>query len=186
LPTLLRLYRLACRSGRAAETCKPGNHRIRRRHRKTRNWSRRGTCSRVMGLAALCTAYISSIRAQECAKRKISAGTDAPYNPSKSLLLRRNWLRSARPCATRLNLCASVTPLARNQTVPPKTRILKQNREVRFFRFTPGALLPRRPTGIRVDLCPMSSAIRAQECTNPNWLPFAKTQSASADCASGA
>ncbi len=119
-------------------------------------------------------------------KRKISAVAAATHNHNQSLLLRRNWLRSARPCATRLNLCASVTPLARNQTVPPKTRILKQNREVRFFRFTPGALLPRRPTGIRVDLCPMSSAIRAQECTNPNWLPFAKTQSASADCASGA
>ena len=177
-----RLYRLACRPGRAAETCLPGNHRIHRRHRKTRHPSRRGTRQHPPS----CPPFVSSRLGHgsdrvvhrayfrdPCTgmhKRKISAGAEVQHNHNISLLLRRNWLRSAKPRATRPHLCASQAPLARNQNrpAPPKTRRLASSGRTgsSFFRCTPGALLPRRPSNSRG---------RAHKtATYQNWLPSAK------------
>ena len=116
MPTLLHLYRLACRPCRAAESCLPGNHRIRRRHCKTRNRSRRGTRPHPRS----CGSFIPSrpghrsgafLQRDPCTvlpNRKISADAEAPNSPNKSLPLTRNWLRFAKPPAALPNLGAFV------------------------------------------------------------------------------
>jgi hypothetical protein len=110
-------------------------------------------------------------------KRKISAGAGSVHNHNKSLPLRRNWLRSAKPRATRPNRYASEAASGQK---------------------------PNRSAHSRGFVAPRFSAIRAQECTSPKPLPLAatritkakdshlskigflpqKTPSASADCAS--
>ncbi len=175
MPTLLRLYRLACRPCRAAETCIPGNHGIRRRYRKTRNRSRRGTRSHPPPRAFISSRPGHGSRGfvqrayflDPCTgmhKRRIPAVAEIPHTHNKSLLLRRNWLRFANPRATRPNLCASETPLARNQTVPPKTHIRRPNREF-VFSLHPRSAPPAPPhqfAWIRSQCLPRSVHRNAQ------------------------
>ena len=87
---------------------------------------------RVMALAALCSAHILRVKCTMAHKRKIFASPGAHHNPNKSLLLRRNWLRSAKPRACCPNLCISQTPHGRKPNRPPKIPILRPNRQFVF------------------------------------------------------
>jgi hypothetical protein len=185
LPTLLHLYRLACRPRRAAESC---IHEVTASAGDTERPETGPNVERANGRPLALLSIFSrpdhgssslvhrAYFRDPCTvlhKRKISAGARAPHNRSKPLLLRRNWLRSANPGTSRPSLCASETPLAGYQTVPPKTRILWPTRKFVFSAAPRTALLPRRPTNSRGFVPTLSAAIRAQRCTNPKPLPLA-------------
>jgi hypothetical protein len=184
LPTLLHLYRLACRPCRAAESCIPGNHRIRRRHRETRNRSRRGTrrpspsCASFISpgpgiglpLAALCTAHISRLSAQSCTNEKsppvlrprITATNhyyleEIGFDPQKR--------EQATPtCVHPRRLCP--------ETKPPRLRLASSRRiGSLFFLLHPGSLLPRRPHPFAwiCDPCPKTHKLKtAATCRSPD------------------
>jgi hypothetical protein len=65
-----------------------------------------------LSLAALCSAHIFRLSAQRCTTDKSSPGARAQRNHNKSLLLRRNWLRSAKPRVARPNAPACLHPIA--------------------------------------------------------------------------
>jgi hypothetical protein len=91
-------------------------------------------------------------------KRKTSASERDPHNHNKSLLLRRSWLRSAKPRETRPPTPPCVHPrrfITRNQTAPPEISHPQTKQGVRFFVAPQGR---------------SSAPPHAQRCTNPKPL----------------
>ena len=96
-----------------------------------------------------------------------------PDNPHKSLLLRRNWLRSTKPRATRPNPCPSATPHGPKSN-GPGIRILSPKRSS-FFR------CPKIPGKPALPGCLTQGAInhpeiRAQFCTMEKSLYAAEAR----------
>jgi hypothetical protein len=178
LPTLLHLHRLACRRRRAAESCIPGNHRIRRRHRGPEtgpNVERAiilplallsSPPVRVMGLAALCTRRSLAIRAQSCTNEKSPPVPNPRITVANHYYLEEIGFDSPN--------CAQPVPAwvhpRRLQPEPPRLRLASSGR-------TGSSSFPlhpkRRPTNSRGFVSTLSSAIRAQRCTKPKSLPLA-------------
>ncbi len=129
---------------------------------------------RVMGLAALCPAHISAIGAQSCTNEK------SPSVPRPRITItNHDYLEGIgfEP-QNRPNPCASETPPARDQTAPPKTRILRPNREFVFSaapqdRFSRAAPPIRVYSRIRVRNVFRDPRPGTQECTNLKPLPLA-------------
>jgi hypothetical protein len=174
LPTLIvftesRAYRAALEKLACREIAHQGNRKCRRLHRKNRNRSRRGTRPHPPSFASfhllpcgswvwrLCATCRFHPKMHNPAQRKISAGAKARHNHSKSLLLRRNRLRSAKPRGAAPTCVHARRLMARNQNAPLKTRHLQS---VRF-----SAVLPRN--------VPQGRRLSAQRCTTTNRTTIA-------------
>jgi hypothetical protein len=180
VPTLLHLYRLACRPCRAAESCIPGNHRIRPRHRDRPETGPDVERTAIrplaflssppvpgtgLALAALCTAHIFRLSAQSCTNEKSPAVLRPRITATNYYCLEEIGFDPQNPAQPAPIGHASEMPLAGNQTAPPKTRILRPSREF-VFSAAPQQRSSRAAPPIRVDSWGSPPPIHAQICTN--------------------
>jgi hypothetical protein len=186
---MLYLYRLACRPRRAAESCIPGNHRIRPRHRDRPETGPDVERTAIrpfallssppvpgtgLALAALCTAHICRLSAQSCTNEKSPPMLRPRITATNYCYLEeigfdpQNPAQPAPPCVHPRRLWPEIKPPRLT-----KTRILRPNRQF-VFSAAPQQRSSRAAPPIRVDSCPvLHSAICSPRCANPKPLPLA-------------
>jgi hypothetical protein len=148
----------------------------------------------VIGLAALCLCAYFRDPCTVMHKRKIPAGARYPRNQNKSLLLRGNWLRSAKRPATSPPVGIREIREIHRATQPQRRPQASQG--VRFFRGARPIRVYFRPLGAPCFQRSAHSNAQTQSRRHlllpdnsnnkqpliENWLPFAKAPAASTHC----